>query len=212
MRLVVAAMLAACGSAPEPVATAPAVNVPGLVAGATTQEGKAALLAGARTLHDSGAPKDCVAAYQAYLKVDDENPSANAFLGSCLTKMAITADNDVKRVEWVKKGFQQMDDTAARFPDAYDVYLVRGINAVHIPVMFERYNTGVRDFAKLEAMHAEKPGSVPDSVMPMVLWHHAVALQLAGKTAEAQAMRKRLSTEHPGSEFVSKSFDFDAVR
>lgn len=154
--------------------------------------------------HDQNRVDDGIAQFEALLKKDENNPAGVVYYGSTLTKKAQFADGNVEKVKWVKKGFQKLDEAVIRFPNDHIVYLVRGINSVSVPVMFERYRLAVKDFEKLEEMKKADAKSVPDDVAALILFHHALAHEQSEDEAAAKALRARLMAEHPNSEWAKK--------
>ena len=179
---------------PAPAGTAPA----------WASLSKEELLKAAIKSHDEDRIDEGVAQLQLYLERAPEDPEGNAYYGSILTKKAKNADGNVEKVKWVKKGFQALDESVLRFPDAYVVYLVRGINGVSVPAMFERFRMANLDFEKLLEMRKADPKKVPDSVMPLILFHQAQALDLDGKGDAAKLVRQRLVAEYPASAEAKK--------
>src|SRR5207247_10328784 len=64
------------------------------------------------------------------------------------------------------RGFDTMDEAVERFPDAFVVYVVRGITATRVPDLFRKADVAVKDLRTVVAMKDAQPQAVPDGVMP----------------------------------------------
>lgn len=155
---------------------------------------------------DSDKVDDAIAIFEKALAADANDPAALAWLGSAQVRKARTAPL-FEAPGWVKKGFNTMDEAVDRFPDAFVVYMVRGITALRVPDMFRKTPVAVKDLGTVTAMKDKTPGAVPDSVMPSVYLNLGLALKKNGQSAEARAAwekARKLYPSAPESEAIEK--------
>lgn len=134
---------------------------------------------------DADRVDDAVALLEKAVAADAKNPAALAWLGSAKVRKARTAPL-LERAGWVNKGFDTLDEAVERFPDAFVVYMVRGMTAVNVPAMFNKTPLAVKDLATVVAMKDTQPQAVPDGVMPAVYLNLGVAHRKNGDKAEAR--------------------------
>jgi tetratricopeptide (TPR) repeat protein len=146
----------------------------------------AELVAEARRALDTDRVDDALALLERAVAADANDPTALAWLGSAQVRKAGKVP-PMDGAGWVKKGFNAMDEAVERFPNAFVVYMVRGITAGNAPEMFHKGEVAVGDLRAVVAMRAKNPQSVPESVMPVIYLNLGRAEKKMGKTAEARA-------------------------
>ena len=129
---------------------------------------------------------------------DPKNPAALAWLGSAQVRKAKEAPI-FEKSGWVKKGFNTLDQAVELFPDAYIVYMVRGITATQVPDMFKKAPIAVKDLSTVVIMREKNLEAVPDSVMPAVYLHLGIAYKKNGQIAEARAAWEKGKNAYPSS-------------
>jgi tetratricopeptide (TPR) repeat protein len=84
-----------------------------------------------------------------------------------------------------------------RFPDAWIVYVVRGLTAVNLPAMFNKTRIAVADLGTVVAMKDRAPQAVPDAVMGAVFLNLGLAEKNGGDRARARAVWERARRLYP---------------
>src|SRR2546426_659144 len=105
------------------------------------------------------------ALFEKAVAVDPKNPAALAWLGSAQVRKAARIGG-MEAAGWVKRGFDTMDEAVERFPDAFVVYVVRGITATRVPDLFRKADVAVEELRTLVAVEDAQPQAVPDGVLP----------------------------------------------
>ncbi len=129
---------------------------------------------------------DTIAIFEKAVATAPNDPAALAWLGSAQVRKARTAAL-FDAPGWVKKGFNTLDEAVERFPDAFIVYVTRGITATQVPEMFRKAPVAVKDLTTVIAMKEKNPEAVPDSVMPAVYLNLGSAYKKTGQVADARA-------------------------
>ncbi|MFZ1081818.1 MAG: tetratricopeptide repeat protein [Candidatus Kryptoniota bacterium] len=88
------------------------------------------------------------------LALDPTNAMALAYRGSLWTMRGRDAFWPFTKMNDVDKGIDEMDKAVDLAPDNITVRLTRGINSVHLPSMFKRLGTALKDFSYLLKMPA----------------------------------------------------------
>jgi tetratricopeptide (TPR) repeat protein len=145
----------------------------------------AELVAEARRALDTDRVDDALALLERAVAADAKDPAALAWLGSAQVRKAGKVP-PMDGAGWVKKGFNAMDEAVERFPNAFVVYMVRGITAGNVPAMFHKGEVAVGDLRAVVAMREKNPQSVPESVLPAIYLNLGRVYKKAGKTAEAR--------------------------
>src|SRR5439155_933493 len=78
------------------------------------------------------------------------DPAAFTTLGGAQVRKARTA-GPMDALGWMRKGFDTLDQAVQRFPDAFVVYVTRGITAASVPEMFGKAPIAARDLATVIA-------------------------------------------------------------
>jgi tetratricopeptide (TPR) repeat protein len=147
---------------------------------------------------DAGKVDEAIAIFEKAVAADPKNPAALAWLGSAQVQKARSAPL-LSRPGWIKKGFNTLDEAVERFPNAFIVYMVRGITATQVPDMFRKAPVAVKDLSAVVAMREKNPEGVPDSMMPSVYLHLGIAYKKNGQTAEARAAWEKGKKAYPGA-------------
>ena len=147
---------------------------------------------------DADRVDDAIAILEQAVAANAKDAAALAWLGSAQVRKARTAPG-VDAPGWVKKGFNTMDEAVERFPDAFIVYVVRGVTAIRVLDMFRKAPGAVKDLAAVVAMKEKNPAVVPDAVMPTVYLNLGRAYKKTGQTAEARAAWEKGKKLYPSA-------------
>jgi len=135
---------------------------------------------------DGDRPDDAIALFEKAIAAEPNNPAALAWLGSAQVRKGARVGG-MEAAGWVKRGFDTMDEAVERFPEAFVVYVVRGITATRVPELFRKTDVAVKDLTRVVAMKDARPQTVPDAVMPTVYLNLGAAHKKAGQPAAARA-------------------------
>ena len=105
---------------------------------------------------DADRPDDAIALFEKAVAADPKSPAALAWLGSAQVRKAARVGG-MEAAGWVKRGFDTLDEAVERFPDAFVVYVVRGITAARVPDLFRKAETGVEDLGHVVALKDTQP-------------------------------------------------------
>ena len=156
------------------------------------------LVAQGRAALDADRPDDAIALFEKALAADPKNPAALAWLGSAQVRKAPRVSL-FERAGWVKRGFDTMDEAVERYPDAFIVYLVRGITATRVPDLFRKADVAVQDLTRVVAMKGKQPAAVPDAVMPLAYLNLGLAYKKTGQPAAARTAWETAKTLYPAA-------------
>lgn len=129
---------------------------------------------------------EAIALFQRATSAEPRNPAALAWLGNAQVRKAASAE-PMDAAGWVKRGFDTMDEAVEKFPDAFIVYLVRGITAVNVPEIFHKGPMAVKDLGTVVAMRQANAQAVPEAVMPNVYLQLGLAHKRNRQPADARA-------------------------
>jgi tetratricopeptide (TPR) repeat protein len=101
-------------------------------------------VAQARAALDADRVDDALGILEKAVAADTQNASALAWLGTARIRKA-RAIGGMDAATWVKRGFDALDETVERFPDAFIGYLLRGINGSQVPDLFRKAPAAVKD-------------------------------------------------------------------
>ena len=164
------------------------------------------LVAQGRQALDADKVDEAIAVLEKAVTADPNDPAALAWFGSAQVRRARTASL-FDRPGWVKKGFNALDEAVERFPNAFVVYMVRGITATQVPDLFKKAPVAVKDLSVVVAMREKNPGAVPEAVMPSVYFHLGLAYKNNSQPAEARAAwekGKKLYPSAPETQAIEK--------
>jgi tetratricopeptide (TPR) repeat protein len=86
------------------------------------------------------------ACFDTLLALDPTNAVALAYRGSLWTMRGRDAWWPFTKMNDVDKGIDEMDKAVDLAPDNVSIRLLRGINSAHLPPMFKRLGTALKDF------------------------------------------------------------------
>jgi tetratricopeptide (TPR) repeat protein len=147
---------------------------------------------------DADRPDDAIALFENAVAADPKNPAALAWLGSAQVRKAARVGG-MEAAGWVKRGFDTLDEAVERFPDAFVVYVVRGVTAARVPDLFRKADVAVTDLTRVVAMKDARPQAVPDTVMPAVYLNLGLAYKKAGQPATARATWEKAKRLYPAA-------------
>jgi tetratricopeptide (TPR) repeat protein len=147
---------------------------------------------------DADRPDDAIALFEQAVAVEPNNPAPLAWLGSAQVRKAARVGG-MEAAGWVKRGFDTMDEAVERFPDAFVVYVVRGLTATRVPELFRKTDVAVKDLSRVVAMKDARPQAVPDAVMPAVYLNLGTAYKKAGQPAAARAAWEKGKLLYPAA-------------
>jgi len=156
------------------------------------------LVAQGRQALDADRPDDAIALFEKAVAADPTNPAALAWLGSAQVRKAARIGG-MEAAGWVKRGFDTLDEAVERFPDAFVVYIVRGITATRVPDLFRKTDVAVKDLKTVVAMKEAQPQAVPDGVMPAVYLNLGLAYKKTGQPAAARAAWEKAKALYPAA-------------
>jgi tetratricopeptide (TPR) repeat protein len=156
------------------------------------------LVAQGRQALDADRPDEAIALLEKAVAAEPNNPTALAWLGSAQVRKAPRVGG-LEAAGWVKRGFDTLDEAAERFPDAFVVYVVRGVTAARVPDLFRKADVAVKDLSRVVAMKEARPPAVPDTVMPVVYLNLGVAYRKIGQAAAARAVWEKAKALHPAA-------------
>lgn len=164
------------------------------------------LVAQGRQALDADRVDEALATLEKAVAAEPANPAALAWLGSAHVRKARSA-SFLAAPGWVKKGFNTLDEAVERFPDAFVVYMVRGVTATRVPDLFRKTPVAVADLTTVVRMKEQSPAAVPDAVMPSVYLLLGVSHKKNGQSAEARAAwekGKRLYPSAPEAQAIER--------
>ena len=147
---------------------------------------------------DAERPDDAIALFETAIAADPKNPAALAWLGSAQVRKAARVGG-MEAAGWVKRGFDTLDEAVERFPDAFVVYVVRGVTATRVPDLFRKADVAVKDLTRVVAMKDARPQAVPDAVMPAVYLSLGLAYKKTGQPATARATWEKARRLYPAA-------------
>ena len=164
-----------------------AIALGAAVAGPSVVEAQTAdLVAQGRQALDAGRVDEAIATFEKAVAADGRDPAALAWLGGAQVRKARTVPT-FEAPGWVKKGFNVLDEAVERFPDAFVVYMVRGMTAANLPDLFRKSEVAVKDLSTVIAMREKNPAAVPAGAMPSVYLTLGRAYKKTQRPAEARA-------------------------
>lgn len=136
--------------------------------------------------------------FEKAVAADPEDPFALTWLGVAQARKAATA-TVFNPLGWITKGLNTLDEAVRRFPNAYVVYLRRGITGAQVPDFLNKAPGAVGDLNTVLAMREKDPQAVPDTVMPSVYLNLGLAYKKTGQPAEARATWEKGTQLYPSA-------------
>jgi tetratricopeptide (TPR) repeat protein len=147
---------------------------------------------------DGGRVDEAIAVLEKAVAADPNDPAALAWLGSAQVRKARDASM-FAAAGWVNTGFQTMDQAVERFPDAFIVYVVRGITATRVPDFFGKLPLAIGDLRTVVTMKETNSASVPDAAMPSVYLHLGHAYKKTNQLGEARSAWEKGKSAYPAA-------------
>ena len=156
------------------------------------------LVAQGRQALDADKVDQAIAIFEKAVTADPNDPAALAWFGSAQVRKARSAPL-FDRPGWVKKGFNALDEAVERFPNAFVVYMVRGITATQVPDLFRKAPVAVKDLSAVIAMREKNPAAIPEAAMPSIYFHLGLAYKKNGQPGEARAAWEKGKMLYPSA-------------
>jgi hypothetical protein len=156
------------------------------------------LVAQGRQALDAKKIDEAIGIFERATSTDGRNPAALAWLGSAQVRKAGTVA-PMEAAGWVKRGFDTMDEAVEKFPEAFVVYLVRGITAINVPEMFHKAPVAVKDLSTVVTMRQANAQAVPEAVMPNVYLQLGLAHKRNKQPGEARAAWEKGRALYPSA-------------
>lgn len=159
-----------------------------------------------RALHDRGVQGDakavveCIETLEAVLAKEPDNQLALVYLGSAYTLRSRDLWIGPKKLETLKRGGQLMDQAVAAQPDNPRVRLIRAVNSLKLPRLFNRRKLALEDFEKL--LRQTESLAAPEK---QALYYFAgLALKGEGQSKRAADLWRQGLQLNPTSEVAAK--------
>jgi len=147
---------------------------------------------------DAGRVDEAIGLLERAVAADAKNPAALAWLGNARVRKAPSVPL-MESAGWVTRGFDTLDEAVERFPDAWIVYLVRGLTAINVPPMFHKTKVAVDDLGRVVAMKDRTPQAVPDAVMGSAYLNLGRAFKQNGDRPQARTVWERGRQLYPAA-------------
>ena len=147
---------------------------------------------------NAGRVDEAIGLLERAVAADAKNPAALAWLGNARVRKAPSVPL-MESAGWVTRGFDTLDEAVERFPDAWVVYLVRGLTAVNVPPMFYKTKVAVDDLGRVVAMKDRTPQAVPDAVMGPAYLNLGLAYKQSGDRQQARAIWEKGRQLYPAA-------------
>jgi len=143
-----------------------------------------------RLYHERANPEKAVRILGKAVKIEKDSPIALIYLGSSYTMMAGQAEKVEDKLSYLEKGMRILDETAEKYPDNYEVRLIRGVNSMNIPDMFGRYRIAIKDFEYI----LSSVDSIPKSEERIILEYLKIAYLKAEENEKASLVENKLDS------------------
>ena len=100
---------------------------------------------------DENAVEKGFACFDTILAIEPTNAMALAYRGSLWTMRGRDASEPMTKMNDVDNGIDEMDKAVELAPENVTVRITRGVNSLHLPPMFKRLGTALKDFTYLLA-------------------------------------------------------------
>lgn len=135
---------------------------------------------------DKGATKKAYESFQEILKLDPQNPLAEAYLGSATSLLGRdTIDPNVK-LKLVLQGLKAMDGAVQKEKENIEIRSIRAYVGFNLPEMFfHRTASAVEDFKYLVLRYEQDTGVFSEKFYWQILYDLGVAYKRLGRKNEA---------------------------
>ncbi len=143
-----------------------------------------------------------------FLNLDSKHGLALVYYGSVLTMKARDAFFPWDKMKYVKKGISRMDKAVYFEPDNPEVRLIRGINSISLPSMFNRFSCGLEDFKHIEQLDKEKTLDMTKKFWFPYYFNYGLALWKIEKYAEAREKFLNIIHINPNSDYAVSAREY----
>jgi len=159
-----------------------------------------------QALHDKGQKGDAKAVLlvidqlEKQLVENEKDQVAKVYLGSAWTMRSRDLGIGSEKLDALKKGGRLMDEAVVAAPDDARVRLVRAVNALQLPAIFNRRKLAHADFGALTTPPlVQAVGQLPAEEQQAVWWFAAESYRIQRKPSEARtALEKALAADPTG--------------
>ena len=161
------------------------------------------LVALGRIYHDEGARNESgsvdkgIECLDKALELDPHNAVAVAYRGSFWTMQGRDAWFPFTKLKYVDKGIDELDKAVDLEPENMTVRLVRGINSLQLPSLFNRLGTALKDFSFLLA--GQQLAHLNPQVQSTIYYWAGLAYKRDNQTAKAKECLEKAISAAPGS-------------
>lgn len=162
-----------------------------------------------RMYHDLGTAGDDDAVERGFvlveqaLTVDSANVIARAYRGRFWTMRARASWWPPTKMNYMRRGGEDLDDAVSMAPDNIMVRLLRGINSLGMPGFLGRLSSALEDFIVI-LRHPDFPEQTKE-LKGMAFYFAGVAYKRADDLDTAKELFKRVSRFLPGSEYARRA-------
>jgi tetratricopeptide (TPR) repeat protein len=165
-----------------------------------------------RYYHNSGGEggdREAVKKAEKYLErllsLNPENALAMVYYGSILTMKARLASQPWEAMEYIQKGFTQMEKAVLFDPGDPEIRFVRGANSIRVPDEFGRLSVSLEDFKAIESMDPGKLIDLGKDYLAAYDYYYGLALLKSGSHSEARSKFQKILKEAPRSFYAGKA-------
>jgi len=173
-------------------------------------ENKNILLNLGRYYHDIGGNQDDKEAVNKaeehllqLIHIDSSQGLALVYYGSVLTMKARYAFSPWNKLKYVKKGIYWMDKAVFLEPDNPEVRLIRGINFISLPAMFNCFSVGLEDFKYIDQLLRIQSLNLTESFWLPYYYNFGLALLKKGEYAKARGKLLKTVAVNPDSDYAA---------
>lgn len=149
-------------------------------------------------------PKEAMKAFEVILRIDQNNAEALVRLGDVESRMVGQAKSIEVKMKLSQEALNHLDGAVEKFPDEYIVYLVRGMNGVYWPDMFQRYKTSIGDLEHVIEMKEKDPNIFKDEQLGEVYYYLGVAHEKNKEFDEAKVCWEKVTNQYLYSTYYTK--------
>lgn len=177
----------------------------------TNPEDESTLMELGRLYHDRGASGDGTAVdkgirvFDRLLAIDSSNAVAIAYRGALWTMRGRDSWWPPNKLEYMRRGCEELDRAIETDPGNIMVHLIRGINGLGLPDYAGRLSTSLEDFIVL-LRRPDFPEQTKE-LKAVIFYYAGVAHKRADDYERARELFKRAIAILPGSEYAKRSQD-----